>query len=163
MATAIPVSSPTSTMFLPWWSTSLCITTSKVKAVHVRWQQYYWWHTATARPVPSPTSTLFLLWWMADLHTPLVCQISSVICFKLSCGALFLQMSLIVHTLSTRSSAGCEVSKLQCICTAIAHTDPEPASDRLIKQVHTCIYLSHSFGAYPESCHNDTDYRQATR
>jgi len=42
--------------------TSLCITTSKVKAVHVKWQQYLWWQVATPRPVSSPTSTMFLLW-----------------------------------------------------------------------------------------------------
>lgn len=85
-----------------------------------------------------------------------------MICFKLSCGVLFLQMSIMVHTLLTRINAGCEESKMQCICTVIARTDHEPASDRLVKKVHNCIYLSHSFGAYPESCRNDTDYRQAT-
>jgi len=52
---------------------------------------------------------------------------------------------------------------MQCICTVIARTGHEPASDRLIEKVHNCTYLSHSFSANPESCHNDTDHRQATR
>lgn len=100
---------------------------------------------------------------MADLNTQLVYQISFAICFKLSCDVHFLLMSIIVHTLLKRINNGCEVSKMQCIRTVVACTDPEPASNRLIKRVHNCIYLSHPFGAYPESCHNDTDYRQATR
>jgi hypothetical protein len=118
---------------------------------------------ATARPVSSPTSTLFLHWWMADLNAQLVYQISFAICFKLSCSVLFLQMSITVHTLLTIINTGCEVSKTQCICTAIARTGHEPACDRLIKKVHNCTYLSHSISANPESCHNDTDYRQATQ
>jgi hypothetical protein len=118
---------------------------------------------ATARPVSSPTSTLFLLWWMAYLNTQLVYQISFAICFKLSCSILFLQMSIIVHTLLTRINTGCEVSKMQCICTVIARTGHEPASDRIIKKVHNFTYLSHSISENTESCHNDTDYRHASQ
>jgi hypothetical protein len=117
---------------------------------------------ATARPVSSPTCPLFRFWWVADLNTHLVYQISFAICFKLSCGVLFLQMSLIVHTLLTRNNTGCEVSKMQCTCTVIPCTEAEPASDRLIKKVYNCIYLLHSFSANPESCQNDIDYGQAT-
>jgi hypothetical protein len=100
---------------------------------------------------------------MADLNTQLVSHISLAISFKLSCGVLFVQMSITIHALLTRNNAGCEVSKMQCSCALTARTDPEPASDRLIKKVSNCFHLSHTFSAHPPSCHSDTDYRQATQ